>query len=748
MRLVYIANRLPVKIEHRNNSYELRPSPGGVASGLKSYLESLSSEQKRDGYLWIGWPGSPVEEEDHSLLREKLLREHTSYPVFLTQTQVDGYYNGFCNKVIWPLFHYFLNFIEPSEEYWHSYKEVNKHFAEQIAPLLRSTDVISIQDYQLLLLPQYLRNLRSDLSVSLFLHIPFPPLDIFRLLPFSWRQELLDGMLGADLIGFHTHEYRQHFLMSTLRLLGAEHRAGKLLVNNRIVASEVFPMGIDYQRFSKASKSSKVSTNVKKMRQSLGEKKLIFSVDRLDYSKGITNRLQGYQLFLKKYPEWQGKVTLIVSSEPSRTDIEQYKTIKRSVDEMIGRINGEYGNLSWQPILYQYTSLSFEDMVALYKVSDVALITPLRDGMNLIAKEYIASLSDQKGVLILSEMAGSAKELKEALIINPFDIDEIANAIFNGLTMSVVQQKKKNSLMQARLEKYDVKQWASDLTSSLQKVKKEQRENKSILLTGKNRSTFIEKYKISSRRLLLFDYDGTLVPFSSKPQLAKPTKKVLSFLTQLSNDHRNEVVLISGRDKNTLESWFPVAKLALVAEHGVWKKERQEYYWKMLGKFSSAWKSSLLSLLQQWVDRVPKSFIEEKEFSLAWHYRQVDDIVANTSIKEILYEITDFISSTNAEVIHGNKVIEIKNVGADKGTAAQQWIQKKNYDLCVAVGDDVTDEDLFEVMPDDSYTIKVGEGLSNAKYRVKSVEDLHELIQELIDSDSVTKNEKFVSILS
>lgn len=748
MRLVYIANRLPLRIEDRLGEKIFLPSPGGLASGLLSYLSSLSREEKKDGYLWIGWPGSPVEEKDQPQLRERLLRDHSSYPIFLSQEQVNGYYNGFCNKVIWPLFHYFLNFIEPSEEYWQSYKEVNRQFAEQVAPLLKPTDIVCVHDYQLLLLPQYLRNIRSDISVSLFLHIPFPPLDIFRLLPFAWRQELLEGMLGADLVGFHTREYRQHFLMSSLRLLGAEQRMGKLLVNNRIVDTDIFPMGIDFKKFSKASTSSQVNQKVKQMKKSLGKKKLIFSVDRLDYSKGITNRLLGYQLFLKKHPEWQGKVTLIVSSEPSRTDIDQYKAIKRSVDELIGRVNGEYGNLAWQPILYQYTSLPFEEMVALYKVSDIALITPLRDGMNLVAKEYIASLSDKKGVLILSEMAGAAKELKEALIINPFDINEIAEAIFTGLSMPNAEQIKRNILMQKRIKKYDVRQWASDLTSALIKVKKEQYENRSTVLTKVSITNLVKAYTDAPRRLLFLDYDGTLTAFAHEPQLAKPSKKLLALITDLTEDHRNEVVLISGRDKQTLETWFPIPKLAIVAEHGVWKKERQEYYWKMLGKFSFSWKPSLLSLLQQWVDRIPGSFIEEKEFSLAWHYRLVDTVAAQASIKEILYEVTEFANSTDVVVIHGDKVIEVKNAGADKGTAAQLWLQKKNYDFSFAVGDDITDEDMFSVMPESAFTIKIGDGYSHAKHRLKGISDLEKLLQMFVQGNNKTKEERFVSVTS
>lgn len=749
MRLVYIANRLPVRIEKKGNEpFHLRPSPGGLASGLNSYLTSLPLEQKKEGSLWAGWPGSPVEEADQKLLTDMLLHEHSALPIFLSTEQVNSYYNGFCNKVIWPLFHYFLNFVEPSEEYWQMYREVNKQFALQIAPFLKEDDLVGVHDYQLLLLPQYLREIYPNLAISLFLHIPFPSGEIFRLLPTPWRREILEGMLGADLIGFHTHEYRQHFLMTALRSLGVENRAGKILMTNRLVDTGVFPMGIDVQKFHTASISKVVEEKSVQLKKSLGDKKLIFSVDRLDYTKGIANRLLGYEQFLKKHPEWHGKVTLVVSSEPSRVDIDQYKAMKRSIDELIGRINGLYGNLVWQPILYQFTSLSFEDIVALYKASDIALITPLRDGMNLIAKEYIASLSDYKGVLILSEMAGAAKELKEALSVNPLDTEEVAQAIYQGLTMPLSEQKKRNKSMRKRLEKYDVRQWANDLNESLINVKKEQQDQQSSHFSEEQQLKLTQSYVDSSRRLILLDYDGTLVPYANKPHLARPTKKVLNLLIELTKDYRNEVVLMSGRDKKTLDKWLNIPKLTLIAEHGVWKKERNEYYWKMMRKFSSEWKSSFYPLLSQWVDRVPGSFIEEKEYSLAWHYRLVDQPTAQSSIKEILFELTEFASTTNAEVIHGNKVIEVKNIGADKGTATQQWLMKKDYDFILAIGDDTTDEDMFEVLPKKAFTIKVGEDVSRAQYRVGDSTDVLNLLETFITHSQSNRDERIITLPS
>ncbi len=728
MRTVYIANRFPLRVSLDEKGYSFTPNHGGVASGLRSHVKKLSHEN-----LWIGWPGIYVSPSEQEKMRNNTLKEHNAFPVFLTPKITEGYYNGFCNKVIWPLFHYFTNFVQPDPEYWDSYVSANESFVKQIAPLLRESDNIHIQDYQLMLLPKLLREFNPKLSISFFLHIPFPALDVFRILPQKWRVGLLEGMLGADLVGFHTHEYRQHFLLSAQRILEAENTMGTITWNDRIVKADVFPMGIDVEKYIKESKSQRVAKEVIRLKKTLGKRKLIFSVDRLDYTKGIENRLLGFEEFLIMHPEWHNKVSLIVSSEPSRSDIEQYQAMKRRVDELVGKINGAYGSVNWQPIIYQFTSLKFEEMVAFYKASDVALITPLRDGMNLVAKEYIASQEGGAGVLILSEMAGSAQELSEAVLINPFDIHEIADAIFKALTISDSKQIVRNKRILSHLENYDIHHWAADINESLIQVKKEQKMRKVTFMTRNVKNEIIDAYRKSSNRLIFLDYDGTLVPYQDKPELAKPSKHVRERLSALAGDYKNEVVIVSGRDKETLSKWLDIDHLSLVAEHGTWKKSGEGRYWEMFGQFSNSWKDSVITLLQKWVNRVPKSFIEEKEYSVAWHYRKVEQEVAGIVTKEIMYELTTFLSSIDAEAIHDNKVIEIKNIGANKGAAAQYWLKKKKHDFILAIGDARTDEDLFGGLPDSAYSIKVGQSPSLAQHRVDDNVWVAHLLDELLE---------------
>ena len=730
MRTVYIANRLPISIALDENGYSFKTSPGGVASGLRSHINTQSSEN-----LWIGWPGISVPSGEQEKLKEKMLKEQNAYPVFLSPKLTDGYYNGFCNKVIWPLFHYFTDFVQIAPEYWNSYVSANEHFANKIIPLLRDDDIIHINDYQLMLLPQLLRKHNKNLSISFFLHVPFPALDVFRMLPQKWRVSLLEGMLGADLVGFHTHEYRQHFLSSALRILEAESNMGNITWDERIVKADVFPIGIDVEKYKTEGKSEKVRQEVTRLKKTLGKRKLIFSVDRLDYTKGIENRLLGFEEFLKQHPEWHDNVSLIVSSEPSRSDIDQYIAMKRRVDELVGKINGLYGGVSWQPIIYQYTSLTFEQMVGFYKTSDVALITPLRDGMNLVAKEYIASQDGGKGALILSEMAGSAKELSEAIIINPFDIQEIAEGIHQALTQSEEKQIARNKRMLKRLERYDIHRWADDIHSSLIQVKKEQKIQRVTFMTKSVKQEVVDAYRKATSRLIFLDYDGTLVPYENKPEQARPAKSVKERLSKLASEYKNEVVIVSGRDRKTLGNWLDMDHLSLVAEHGTWKKAAGSKHWSMFGRLTNTWKGSVISLLQKWVDRVPKSFIEEKEYSVAWHYRQVDPELASLVTKEVLFELTTFISTIEAEAVHDNKVIEIKNIGANKGAAAQQWLHKKKYDFILAIGDARTDEDLFGSLPDSAFSIKVGQSPSIAKHRMDDSVLVWRLLDELLEDN-------------
>ena len=579
-----------------------------------------------------------------------------------------------------------------------------------------------------MLLPELIRAKLPDAKIGFFLHIPFPSFEIFRLLP--WRSEILDGLLGADLIGFHTYSYVKHFLESVRRILGYEHTYGEITLSNRIVKVDTFPMGIDYEKFANAASDSKVQREIDKIRKNLGDRKIILSIDRLDYTKSIPQRLETFDLFLDKYPEFKEKITFIVVAVPSRTKVEHYRLLKKQVDELIGKINGKYGTLGWTPICYIYRSLPFHTLAALYSIADIALITPYRDGMNLIAKEFIASKADSKGVLILSEMAGAAEELGEALIVNPNNREAIAEALREALLMTDEEQIERNKVIQQRLQRYSVKRWAMDFVDSLMQVKKLQQDLSTKRLTDEIKIKLLDDYSKSKARLILLDYDGTLVHFAEKPEKAKPAEELLKLLTSLAHNVKNEIVIISGRDRETLDRWFGHLNIGLVAEHGVWIKERGKE-WGTIEPLENDWKTEILPVLEVYVDRTPGSFIEEKEFSLVWHYRNCDAELAAVRAKELKDVLLNLTANLDIGVIEGNKVIEIKNINVNKGRAVLEWISKKQWDFVLAIGDDLTDEDIFAVLPDTAYSIKVGLGSSRAKFYMESVDKVRALLKSI-----------------
>ena len=573
-----------------------------------------------------------------------------------------------------------------------------------------------------------------DLPIGFFLHIPFPSFETFRLLPGRWRREILEGLLGADLIGFHTHEYTQYFLRSLLRILGEEHEMGEILHKNRIVKAGTFPMGIDFQKFYNAIEDPEVQRERARIGQMAKELKIILSIDRLDYTKGILNRLKGYENLLEKNPRWRGKVLLIMVVVPSRTAIEQYGEMKKKIEELVGRINGRFGSIDWTPILYQYRFLPIPSLLALYGESDVALVTPLRDGMNLIAKEYIATRRDQTGVLILSEMAGASQELGEAILINPNNREEIGEALAEALEMPEEDQKRRNRMMQERLKNYDVHRWADDFIQTLLCTKEKQNRYEARFLASSLKEDLVRNYRSAQRRLIFLDYDGTLVPFVEMPQEAIPPERVLQILKALSEDPRNEVVLISGRVRKSLDCWFGMIPIALVAEHGIWLKEKGKE-WRMVKPLTNDWKPQILPLLERYVERLPGAHLEEKEFSLVWHFRGADPELASLRKKELMDDLVHFTANRDIQVLQGSKVVEVKNSGVNKGTAALHWISENENVFTLAIGDDLTDEDLFMALPTESASIRVGKFGSNARYNLPSPEEVLQLLEELTKKD-------------
>jgi trehalose 6-phosphate synthase/phosphatase len=718
--LFVVSNQLPVHIEKVEKGFKITLKEEPVKSGLENFYKQYTTK-------WIG-----LTNIDHNKLsnqeKEKLkdeLQEYNCIPVFADWNVINDSVHGFAKETIWPLFHYFTQNASYIEKHWNAYIKVNRYYAEKILQSVNKGDRIWIHDYHLLLLPGMIRDKRPEISIGIFNHIPFPSYEIFRLLP--WRVEILEGMLGADLIAFHTYNYVRHFISCVRRILGHDSVFNRIQIHERTLKVEAYPKGIDFEKFQEVAilkektppeKKSQIRKEIEKYFSPGNDRKLIFSTSKLEYTKGIPNRLKAFEIFLRNNPEFCGKVSLIFIAVSTGETGEMYHNLKSEVDELVGRINGNYGTgtINWMPIWYLYRPFELDDLIELYTAADIALIIPVRDGMSMVAKEFIASKYNARGVLILSETAGAIHEMNEALIVNPNNLEEIAEAIKQAILMPVEEQERRNKVLQKRLKRYNIDRWARDFMKSLVDVKKLQQTHLTKKINIERKENIINDYHKTKNRIFLLDYDGTLSGFKKNPADAKPDQELYSILKKLSTNPQNSVVIISGRDKETLGKWFVRdSNISFIAEHGVWFKNPGED-WSMLEQIDNEWKKMVHPILEFYVDQTPGSFIENKNFSLVWHYRKSDPDLGVQRSWELKDQLMDLISNLNLQIMDGDKVIEIKYSGINKGRA---------------IGDDWTDEYTFEALPDSAYTIKVGTKNTKARFYVESVSDVREFLHQI-----------------
>lgn len=729
-RLIIISNRLPFSLNKSGEEVQIRQSSGGLVSALKGYFEQSSIKGATfSEKIWVG--SCDFSENDWKDNKDKLQGTDFSIePVFIAGDLYSDYYNGFSNSTIWPLFHYFPSLTAYEKHYFEAYYTVNKMFADTINNIVRPDDVIWVQDYQLMILPQMLRKKNPAAAIGFFLHIPFPSYEIFRLLPLMWKKKILDGLLGADLIGFHTYEYTRYFINSAQMVLGLDNYYNLLQYENRLVRADLFPIGIDFDKFKTASEDKEAIAFKNDLQQNFKDKKLIFSVDRLDYTKGLNDRLQGYENFLERYPEWREKVIFILNIIPSRDKIAAYNDRKKKIEEKVSEINGKYSTIQWQPLIYRYNHLPFQELCGLYLAADIALITPLRDGMNLVAKEYVAS-SRQGGVLILSELTGAASELTEALLVNPTDTEQMADTINQALIMPLQEQQQRMHAMQKRLAAYNVVQWVNDFLDQLSKIKKEQEKMQVKLLDVHTIKKIKEDYNNAGKRCFLLDYDGTLAQLTKIPSEAVPSAELLKLLQELSADEKNEVVIISGRDKDTLQKWLGHLKLTFVAEHGAFIRYK-DGEWESQTDVPSTWKEEIRPMLEAYVFRCPGAHLEEKQNTISWHYRNALRDLGFLRSRELLSNLSQLIVNSPLQVIDGNKVLEVRQTGMDKGTTALKVFNKSAPDFCLCIGDDTTDEDMFSALGSKAYTVKIGTGTTAARFNIASQTEVLPFLQQII----------------
>jgi len=712
-RLVIVAYRLPFTFKTRNNKTTAVQSTGGLVSAILSLTEKMrttSGDGAVPRTVWVG-KGGYTNQEIESV--NEVNESFELKPVHIPDSVNDKFYGGFCNDLIWPLFHYFPSMAVFGEDYFENYKKANELFYNELKKIIRPGDFVWIHDYQLFLLPQMVREGFPDTSISFFLHIPFPSYEIFRIMPDDYQTAILKGMLGANLIGFHTHDYAQHFLKSVKRRLGYDVILNTVQAEGIYSRADAFPISIDFNKFHDAvdrPETEKYTTRIRKQKR---DRLLIFSVDRLDYTKGFLNRLAAFEIFLGRYANMRGRVIFNMVMVPSRDTIARYQNMKKDIEATVGRINGKYGTLDWNPIIYQYRSLKFNELVALYSQSNVGLLTPLRDGMNLVAKEYVAAQHQPQGMLILSELAGASAEMGEAILVNPSDTSGMADAIYQAIHMPAEEKAERIEKMTDRLKAYDVFSWADDIMRSTWRVRNDQKNYRVRLVNKSIEDDLIRSFRRAKYPLLFFDYDGTLVPIREFPELAVPDGHIISITERLSA--RTNVVIISGRNKDFLDKWFSYLNLTLIAEHGAFVKfPGKEWVYNLDN--GDSWKEVILPVLNRYTNRCKGAFIEQKTASLCWHYRNADNDLSSLRALELKNELTELISNMPLQIIEGHKVVEVKRAGYNKGSAARKVFSMESYDFVLAIGDDKTDEDMFSALPEEAVTIKVGKETTRAKY--------------------------------
>lgn len=717
-RVVIASMRLPMTAKVRDGRLEVHASVGGLATGLRG----LHGPGKG---TWIGWTGLADDElagHENELQRE--LQRRTCIGVGLPRDVVVGFYDEYANGILWPTLHDQASRLPLDARGWRAYEDANARFADAIVAEARPGDVIWVHDYQLCLVPAMVRRQLPEARIGFFLHVPFPSPDTFDVLP--QRRALLAGMCGADLVGVHTNGYLRHFIDACQRAGVGTPGPESLVVGTRTVRVGTFPLGIEPARFEEAAASPGVAERVAALRAAAPPVTLL-GVDRLDYTKGIPRRLLAYERLLETHTELHGGVQFVQLAVPSRDGVRAYRRFREEVEQQVGRINGRFGRPDWMPVHYVHRGVPLDELVALYRAADVLLVTPIRDGLNLVCKEYCASRTDDGGALVLSEFAGAADELAGAIRVNPYDVDGTAAAIHRAITMPDAERRARMRLLRERVRTHDVVRWADDFLAALGTTPRD----RTRPLDDDAWPTVATTLRRAPLLRLLLDYDGTLVPFTRDPADAAPDAELLSLLARLAAQPGTDVHLVSGRRHEELDAWFGTLPVGLHGEHGLWSRARPGMPWRSIATVDAALLATARGILERFAERVPGVLLEAKSGGIAWHWRGADPEVASWQARELFAHLRHVLAGTALSVLSGDHVVEVRPSGVHKGRVATAIAADSPREaLLVAVGDDRTDADLFAGLPESGIAIAVGPRPSGAAWRV----DDHVAVRRLLEA--------------
>ncbi|KAI8066372.1 glycosyltransferase family 20-domain-containing protein [Gongronella butleri] len=641
-----------------------------------------------------------TEQETYDLVQQ-LYHQYNCAPLFLDDESVNGHYYGYCKTMLWPLFNYILwsdatdGRIERKQ--WEIYKRVNQEYADMVLKHYRTGDTVWIHDYHLLLVPAMVREKLPNARIGLFLHSSFPSSEIFRVCP--KREEILKGMLGANLVGFQTYANSRHFISNCTRLLGFESTPDGVKWEGHFCQVCTFPIGIDVEDVQARRTSAGVVPKIQAIAEMYQGKRILVARDKLDIVKGVLQKLAAFEKLLNDYPEWRNNVVLIQVTD-SQEGGNDKKDIDHKVSEMVARINGTFGSLEFTPVHHYHHQILSDEYYALLSIADVALVTANRDGMSTVSLEYIMCQQENHGPLILSELTGTASSLSSALMVNPWDYRGVARAIHDALVMPPEEKASRHAQLLSHVKKHTASFWAHSFVKALAHTHSlsEQTSYTPLLKPEYLR----EKYAASKKRLLCFDYDGTLTPICQNPGDAVPSKAMLDALTTLCQDPGNCVWVISGRDEHALDTWLGgVPNLGLSAEHGSFIKFPNTNRWVNIAEdLDMSWKNDVLEIFSYYTERTTGSFIEHKRCALTWHYRLADPEYGAFQAKECQNHLETALAKLPVEVLAGKKNLEVRPKSINKGEIVRRLLvlHEAIFDFAMCCGDDRTDEDMFKAL--------------------------------------------------
>lgn len=721
--IINVSSRLPVSKGE---------DPVKSSNSLLTLMDSIADTHS---IWWIGWTGSP--QPSHTVcahIKKKLRAEYQYIPVFLKDEEINAFFNGFSNSSIWPLLHYIPSQSSYDDAWYDVYMHVMERFADCVMESARDGDTVWIHDYHLMPLPLILKKRNAGLKIGFFFHTPFPSYELFRCHP--RREELLNHVLGADLIGFQTFGYLRHFRSTVLRILGIESKINEIPHRGYVTKIGVFPVGVNLKKISDVVSLPQYTETLELYTQRFKERRIVLSVDNFDYSKGILHKLHVIETFLNRYPEHRDRVTFLIIAIPVREEINEYMHFTHDVAHAVGYINGKYSTVTNIPVHFIQQHLEFYDICALYTLADIALVTPLIDGMNLVAKEFIAVNNTGKGMLILSEFAGSSQELFNAVMINPYNNLQVARAIAEGLEMGVDEKRRMIEPMRERIRTNDAVFWANSFLLALDAAA----EDPAIAVNIKNLDPSIAALftKHSGKKALFLDYDGTLREFTDNPDEAVPSEQLTEIFSRFKERKDLSVFIISGRKMDFLLKHFGKYPFALIGEHGYYIRRPEAFpgteYTTMLGEFDMSWKTEIDKIFKYFSKTTPGSSVEEKSSALVWHYRKSDPEFGLWKASALIGELTEVISNLPVAIHHGQKIVEVSSQYVNKGIAMARIINDQCFDRVLCAGDDKTDETMFKLKKDNIISVKIGEQETEADYRIASPSRFRKFLALIADN--------------